>query len=176
MKPAEFDLIRRPRADRVSAKRAGRRRAVVNGDQMKIVVPLDLSETASKAIQHAADIAAGLGDEVVLVVVNGSRLRADVEVKELAESEHTNIADLIEAFLKSSAAGIDGVPVSYTTLGGVDAAESLIDYVAADDIRMIVMATHGRTGLDKWRMGSVTERVVRHSTAPVLVVPTRRPG
>lgn len=143
---------------------------------MKIVVPLDLSETASKAIQHAADIAAGLGDEVVLVVVNGSRLRADVEVKELAESEHTNIADLIEAFLKSSAAGIDGVPVSYTTLGGVDAAESLIDYVAADDIRMIVMATHGRTGLDKWRMGSVTERVVRHSTAPVLVVPTRRPG
>jgi nucleotide-binding universal stress UspA family protein len=143
---------------------------------MKIVVPLDLSETSSKAIRHAADIAAGLGDEVVLVVVNGSRLRADVEVKELAESEHTDIADLIEAYLKSSAADIEGVPVSYATLGGVDAAESLIEFVAGDDIRMIVMATHGRTGLDKWRMGSVTERVVRHSTAPVLVVPTRRPS
>lgn len=141
---------------------------------MKIVVPLDLSETSSKAIEHAADIAAGLGDEIVLVTVNGSRLRADIEVQELAESEHTDIADLIEAQLKSSAAEIEGVPVSYSMLGGTNAAESLIDYAAGDDIRMIVMATHGRTGIDKWRMGSVTERVVRHSTAPVLVVPTRR--
>lgn len=143
---------------------------------MQIVVPLDLSETSSKAIQHAVDIAAGTGDELMLVTVNGSRLRADVEVKELAESEHTEIADLIEAYLKSRAAGIERVPVSYETLGGTNAAESLIDYAKRDDIRMIVMATHGRTGLDKWRLGSVTERVVRHSVAPVLVVPTRKPS
>lgn len=143
---------------------------------MKVVVPLDLSETSSKAVRHAVDIAAGIGDEVVLVTVNGSRLRADVEVKELAESEHTDVADLIEAYLKSHAAAIEGVPVSYTTLGGSSAAESLIDYAARDDVRMIVMATHGRTGVDKWRLGSVTERVVRHSTAPVLVVPTRNPS
>jgi len=140
---------------------------------MKIVVPLDLSATSNRAIEHATAVAAGLGDEILLVTVNGSRLRADVEVQELAESEHTDVADLIEAYLKSSAADIEGVPVSYTMLGGTNAAEALVDYSRNDDVRMIVMATHGRTGFDKWRMGSVTERVVRHSISPVLVVPTR---
>lgn len=141
---------------------------------MKIVVTLDLSEIASQAIQPAVDIARGLGDEIMLVTVNGARLRGDIQIQSAAASEEVDIPEMIEAFLKSTAAGIEGVPVTYTTLGGNNAAESLIDYVRDESIRMIVMATHGRSGLDRWRMGSVAERVVRHSEVPVLVVPTRK--
>ncbi len=143
---------------------------------MKILVPLDLSETSAKAIGPATDIARGLGDELVLVTVNGSRLRADIEVQSVASAEHVEVPEMVEAYLKSRAAEIENVEVSYTTLSGEGAAEALVDYSDGDDIRMIVMATHGRSGLDRWRMGSVTERVVRYSTAPVLVVPTRGPG
>lgn len=140
---------------------------------MKVVVPLDMSDISEKAIDHAADVARGLGDELVLVTVNGSKLRADLAVQEFAESEGVPVPEMIEAYLRSTSEEIEGVNVSYTTLSGVGAAEALIDFSATDDIRMIVMATHGRSGIDKWRMGSVTERVVRHSSAPVLVVPTR---
>jgi nucleotide-binding universal stress UspA family protein len=140
---------------------------------MKIVVPLDMSETAAKAIAPAMDIARGVGDEIVLVTVNGSRLRADIDIQRAAFSEGVELPDMIEAYLKSKAAEIEGVEVSTMTLPGEAAAESLIDYSGDGEIRMIVMATHGRSGLHRWRMGSVAERVVRHSAAPVLVIPTR---
>lgn len=141
---------------------------------MRIVVPLDLSDTSARALAPAVDIARALGDELVLVTVNGSRLRADLSIKELAASEHVDIPDLIEAYLKSRAAEIKGVDVSYDMLAGEGADTTLIDYSKTDGIRMIVMATHGRSGLDRWRMGSVTDRVVRHASSPVLVIPTRR--
>lgn len=142
---------------------------------MKIVVPLDMSGTSEKAIEPAVDIARGLGDQIVLVTVNGPRLRADIQIQRLATSEGVDIADMIEAYLKSKSAEIEGVDVSFDSPRGEGAAEALIDYSAASDIRMIVMATHGRSGVDRWRLGSITERVVRHSLAPVLVVPTRKP-
>lgn len=140
---------------------------------MRIVVPLDLSGTSAAAVGPAVDIARALGDELVLVTVNGSRLRADLSIQQAAQAEHVEVPDMIEAHLKSTAAGIDGVEVSTNMLPGDAAAEALVDYSRGPDIRMIVMATHGRSGLDKWRLGSVTERVVRHSVAPVLVIPTR---
>lgn len=140
---------------------------------MKIVVPLDLSDVSARAIEPAVDIARGLGDELVLVTVNGSRLRSDLQIRALAESEHAEIPDMIEAYLKSRMAEIDEVEVSTDMLHGEGAAEALVDLSSDQDIRMIVMATHGRSGLERWRMGSVTERVVRHSEAPVLVIPTR---
>lgn len=143
---------------------------------MKIVVPLDMSTTSEKAIEPALDIARGLGDELVLVTVNGPRLRGDIHVQKVASSEHVDVADMIEAYLKSKAAEMDGVDVSFAGLRGEGAAEALIDYSASPDIRMIVMATHGRSGVDRWRLGSITERVVQHSAAPVLVIPTRRPA
>lgn len=142
---------------------------------MKIVVPLDMSETAARAVEPAVDIARGTGDEIVLVTVNGARLRADVDIQHAASSEGVEIPEMIEAYLKSTAAGIGGIEVSVETLAGDGAAESLVDYSDGEDIRMIVMATHGRSGFDRWRLGSVTDRVVRHSHAPVLVVPTRAP-
>lgn len=140
---------------------------------MKIVVPLDLSDVSARAIEPAVEIARGVGDQLVLVTVNGSRLRSDDEIRALAEAEHVEIADMIEAYLKSRAAEIADIDVSFDMLSGDGAAEALVDLSHDEDIRMIVIATHGRSGLERWRLGSVTERVVRHSEAPVLVIPTR---
>jgi nucleotide-binding universal stress UspA family protein len=139
---------------------------------MLIVVPLDLSEGASRAIAPAADIARGLDDQLLLVSVGGSRLRNDLRA--LSESEHIEVADLIEQYLRSTAQEIEGTHVDFRVIPGETAAGALVDFVAdQDDVRMIVMATHGRTGMERWRLGNVTEKVVRHATVPVLVVPTR---
>lgn len=48
--------------------------------------------------------------------------------------------------------------------------EKILEYVSEHDIDMVVMGTHGRTGLDRALMGSVAERVVRRSPVPVLTV------
>lgn len=140
---------------------------------MKIVVPLDLSEVASRAIEPAADIARGLRDEVLLVTVAGARLRNDL--RSTAESEGVEVVDMIEGYLESTASEMGDLDVTYQLISGDTAAGGLVDFAAGDDdIRMLVMATHGRTGFERWRLGNVTEKVVRHATVPVLVVPTRQ--
>lgn len=139
---------------------------------MKIVVPLDLSEVSSKAIEPAADIARGVGDQILLVTVVGARLRNDL--RSLAESEGTEVPDLVQQYLESTASELGGLEVSYRVIPGETAAGALVDFSESEeDVRMIVMATHGRTGVERWRLGNVTEKVVRHSTVPVMVIPTR---
>ena len=141
---------------------------------MKIVVPLDMSDTANRAISLGADIAKGLGDDLLLVTVTGQRLMSDLAP--LARSEGAGVPEIIESFLQSSLADLeDDVSADYRVIPGENAPESLVDFVAANrDVRMIVMATHGRTGIEKWRLGNVTEKVVRHSSVPVTVVPKPR--
>lgn len=139
---------------------------------MKIVVPLDLSEVAARAIGPAAEIARGVGDELLLVTVSGSRLRNDL--REMSESEGTDVPELVQQYLESTAAELSDIDVSCRVIKGETAAGALVDFAEdQDDLRMMVMATHGRTGFERWRLGNVTEKVVRHSSVPVMVVPTR---
>lgn len=142
---------------------------------MRIVVPLDLSEVAEKAIQPASDIARGVGDELLLVTVSGSRIRSDL--RDLSESEGVEIPELIQQYLESTAAEFGDIEVSCRVIKGETAAGALVDFAEEhDDLRMLVMATHGRTGVERWRLGNVTEKVVRHSSVPVLVIPARTNG
>lgn len=140
---------------------------------MKIVVPLDLSDVAAKAIRPAKLLAKGLGDELMLVTVSGLRIRSDLQ--EQARSEQIGVPELIESYLRSVASDVDGIEADYSLISGDDAAEALVAYGDKEDVRMIVMATHGRSGFERWRLGSIAERVVRHSPVPVTVIPTRAP-
>jgi nucleotide-binding universal stress UspA family protein len=138
---------------------------------VKIIVPLDLSDTAARAIDPATEIAKGLDDELLFVTVAGARLRT--ELHDIAEAEHASVPDIIEAHLKGVIADVAGIRAEHRMLGGDNAAEALIGFAQGPDIRMIVMATHGRSGVARWRLGSVAERVLRHADVPVMVVPTR---
>jgi nucleotide-binding universal stress UspA family protein len=53
-------------------------------------------------------------------------------------------------------------------------AESLVDFVEANGIEMIIIATHGRSGVSRWVRGSIADRILRASRVPVLMV--RAPG
>jgi nucleotide-binding universal stress UspA family protein len=139
---------------------------------MKVVVPLDLSEVGAAAVAPAVDIARGVGDDLLLVTVLSRRLQADLA--ELAETQNTTVPDMIEAYLKGVAATAGDVPTEHTVITGDEAADALIRFAEDETIRMVVIATHGRSGVERWRLGSVTERVVRHSEVPVLVVPARK--
>lgn len=136
---------------------------------MKIVVPLDLSDVAARAIGPAKIFAKALGDELMLITVSGLRIRADLLAQ--ASSEQVEVPELIESYLRSVAADLDGIPADYSLISGDDAAEALVDFAGGEGVRMVVMATHGRSGFERWKLGSITERVVRHSPVPVTVIP-----
>ncbi|MFD1571734.1 universal stress protein [Halorubrum laminariae] len=135
----------------------------------EILVPTDGSSASDAAIEHALDLAARYDARVhALYVVDGSAyssLEAGAElVVEALEEEGTEATDRI-----SDAAAEAGVDCETTVTTGT-AYQSIRDYVESNDIDMIVMGTHGRKGLDRYLLGSVTERVVRTADVPVLTV------
>lgn len=136
---------------------------------MKIMVPLDTSDLSASAIPQAEQLAAALGAELLLVTVLEPRVQASLV--EFAEIERTRFVEVVEDHLQGVAAAIGGVPVTTETLTADDAATALLDRADRGDVDMVVIASHGRSAMQRWMMGSVSERVVRGSTVPVLVVP-----
>jgi nucleotide-binding universal stress UspA family protein len=148
-----------------------------------IIVPLDGSEVAERVLPAVAELANRLKLEVVLVRVvkhvytappeailpvfgaNIPNLKRLWEEARLAAEQY--LADKVEDLR-----GRGVVNVASTALvGGADgAAAEIIDLANHTPPNIVVMSTHGESGLARWVIGSVTQRVVRHSTGPVLVI------
>jgi nucleotide-binding universal stress UspA family protein len=135
----------------------------------QILVPTDGSPASDAAIEHAIDLADRYAATLhALYVVDGaaySTLEAGAEiVVDALESEGKEATRRV-----ADAAEDTGVDCETTVTSGT-AYRSIRDYVDGHAIDMIVMGTHGRKGLDRYLLGSVTERVVRTSDVPVLTV------
>ena len=86
------------------------------------------------------------------------------------ESEHNAEAtDYVYSFAKRLSQ--EGLSVKGMTLNG-KADEQIIDYAEKNHFDLIIMASHGKSGITRWAMGSVADRVMRNSRVPVLLVPT----
>jgi len=134
-----------------------------------ILVPTDGSPAADSAIEHAVNVAERYDATIhALYVVDDSAyatLDAGSEtVVEALESEGEEAVGRIATAARN--AGIDAV----TTVTTGVAYRTILDHVANDGIDLVAMGTHGRRGLDRYLLGSVTERVVRTSDVPVLAV------
>lgn len=135
----------------------------------EILVPTDGSDAATRALDHALDIAGQYDARIhALYVVDAnaySTLEAGTDVVISALEEEGNEA--IDAVAdRAAAAGVE--TVTEVTTGTVH--RTIIEYAADHDIDLIVMGTHGRRGLDRYLLGSVTEKVVRASDVPVLTI------
>lgn len=136
-----------------------------------ILVPTDGSDVATRAGEHAVELASKHDATVhVLYVadVRMSPISSDMDeaaVRELvAESDEQPTADVVAMAERA------GVPVVETLQIGVPH-ECIEDYVVEEGVDLVVMGTHGRTGIERVALGSVAERVVRTSPTPVLTVP-----
>jgi len=137
----------------------------------RILVPTDGSDPASAATDHALTIADRFDATVhglYVVDVDGIAHEApglglDALRGALREEGESAVAAVSEA------AEDRGVDVRESVVEGV-AEDAIVDYAADEDIALIVMGTHGRRGLDRYLVGSVTERVVRRTEVPTLVV------
>lgn len=134
----------------------------------KIMVPLDGSHLAEQALEPAADVARRRDGQLYLVrafeptVVPPAALGfVDREALHREEREH------IESYLNRHKRS--DVTCHTVVLEGAGA-DPLLKFADDNDIELIVMTSHGHTGLEHWLFGSVAERVVRYASCPVLTI------
>ncbi|NHN61385.1 MULTISPECIES: universal stress protein [Halorussus] len=136
-----------------------------------ILVPVDGSEQSSRALDHAVGHAETYDAAVhLLFVVDVASLPAEVDAAPVAERLDTYGERIVAgAADRVGAADVDRIETA--VVPGVPH-QAILDYADDNDVDLVVMGTHGRTGLDRYLLGSVTERVVRRSPVPVLAVRT----
>ncbi|AUV81776.1 universal stress protein [Salinigranum rubrum] len=134
-----------------------------------ILVPTDGSDAGDRAVEHAIELATAFDATVhALYVIDAalySSLEAGVDAVITAlESEGQAAVDDVAD--RCAGAGID--VQTAVVVGTVH--RSIRSYVDENDIDLVVMGTHGRQGIERFLLGSVTERTVRTSQVPVLTV------
>lgn len=139
-----------------------------------ILVPLDGSLLAERTLPVAARIARSHNATVTLVrvvytqpEVSAYMIPAVIPNGELAEREEQEARDYLSAIAASQV--LRGVEVK--TLVGIGVpAQVILDTVKAARADGVIICSHGRTGLTRWVLGSVAQAIVRHSSAPVLLL------
>jgi nucleotide-binding universal stress UspA family protein len=141
----------------------------------KILVPLDGSDLAEKVLPHVTDLAKDSGAEITLVTVvelslgvAGSKLEAFPQA--VAERKAALWAEAMGYLERAQRALRErGVMAKGIVLEG-DVASQLIAYAEKQGFDLIAMATHGRSGIDRFVMGSIAEKVLRSTIKPVLLI------
>ncbi|HEX7901854.1 MAG TPA: universal stress protein [Planctomycetota bacterium] len=133
----------------------------------RILVPVDGSKTSLRVIPAAAAFAALFQAEVAVLSVDVPvPVAVGVEAPPpptAGDSAREEAARAVERFREK------GVEARALTAVG-DPAARILDTAAETGADLIAMATHGWTGLTRWMLGSVTEKVLRHATLPMLIV------
>ena len=134
-----------------------------------ILLPTDGSGPSDAARDHAISLASTYDADLHVVyavdddTLRSARIDSDVVVAGFEEEGKRLVEEV------AAAAEAAGVSCETTVIHG-SPAEVITDYAAEHDIDLVVMGTHGRHGVQRILLGSVTERVVRTSTVPVLTV------
>ena len=137
----------------------------------RILIPLDGSKTAEKVLPYARFLAGNLKLPVELLAV--------VDIVEIAthiSADRARYLDtMIEDSVRNSEQYLRGIARTFPsgtkcTVEKGKAEQIIIETAAADKGRLITMATHGRSGINRWLLGSIAEKVLRGATNPLLLV------
>ncbi|GAB3670509.1 universal stress protein [Halopiger thermotolerans] len=135
-----------------------------------ILVPVDGSECADVAVDYAADLARRYDATVYVATVIDVRFVSAAPQYDNLRSEANALVDSVANRLEASGVATTSVVRTSKPYQGV---LMVAEEYGAD---LIVMGTHGRTGVDRYLLGSVTERVLRRSDVPVLTVRNHEEG
>jgi len=140
----------------------------------RILCPIDFSDSADHALRYASALAETFGAELTLLHVVApivAALPGETALPDALLADVEELADACRERLEKTVGQLtaNGLSVQHKVLNGVPFIE-IIRYARDAEMDLIVMGTHGRTGLGHLLIGSVAERVVRKSPCPVLTV------
>jgi len=135
----------------------------------RILAPTDFSEISARGVRYACQLAKDVGAEVIIFNVV---LLDETNVVNKQEVERHK--SRLDEFIAEKIAGA-GADLKIRSV--VDAGQpfgAIIDCAEKESIDLIVMSSHGRSGLSRMMIGSVTDRTLRGASCPVLVVPLEK--
>ena len=141
----------------------------------QILVPTDFSENAQHAVEYAIDLAKHCSAKLHLLhtPVIPTYLLMDLSYSPGPEAVTRILNDAQDA-LDAQAKAIAGAGVEhFTAIREGTVHEVIRDYAKEHDVDLVIVGTHGRTGVSKLMYGSVTERVIKTVHTPIIVVPPR---
>jgi nucleotide-binding universal stress UspA family protein len=159
------------RTKKKSTKREG------NATFRRLLVPVDFSDSSAHALSHAVELAAESGGSLLIVHV----VPADYgwlgigrdDLRELDSSLQQQAADRLRSFTDESL-GRNVAADLEVRLGRP--AEEIVRAASESKCDAIVLSTRGVTGLDRYFIGSVADRVARLAPCPVFLIPPERPA
>ncbi|MBL6955536.1 MAG: universal stress protein [Chlorobium phaeobacteroides] len=136
----------------------------------RILCPVDFSEASRNAVRYAHEFAKGMGSSLVLLnVVEPRPMAVDMSLSYVPLEEDLEKAarEDLEEIIKTERE--QGVEVEAEVEIGTPS-EVIISKSRERDVNLIILGSHGKTGLSRLLMGSVAESVVRKAACPVLIV------
>jgi nucleotide-binding universal stress UspA family protein len=142
----------------------------------RLLIPLDGSDLSKQALPAAEELASRLEAGIILFQManmiltydNGTEGEAYIDYAKFDDIEKKRVnAEMtaLETDLKKRGLFATGVVTS-----GFDAASEIIEMCQKSDIDLIIMSTHGRSGVSRWVFGNIAEKVLRHGQTPVLLI------
>jgi nucleotide-binding universal stress UspA family protein len=146
----------------------------------KILIAVDASDYSQKAVQYGMDLARQLKSEVALIHVDEFPIMANVGgdpimgdqmiiMPELVEIQKDSANHLLEQMVSEYGKGLTVTKI----LKSGDIKSEILETAKSWEASIIIVGTHGRTGLDHFLLGSMAESITRHSECPVLIVPNK---
>jgi nucleotide-binding universal stress UspA family protein len=140
----------------------------------KVLFTTDFSWSAQQALHHALFIAKQYKAELHLLNVIQTHQHDMIEPMELtggAEKVYTQLSDNAAERLRELVEYEEnGVAIFPKAVCGISIVESILGYITEHDIDIVVMATHGRHGVNRWIMGSISEKIVRLAPCSVITI------
>jgi nucleotide-binding universal stress UspA family protein len=143
----------------------------------KILAPLDSSKLSELSLEHVKKVALATdGPEVVFLIVLEPVSFLTYASTRLGEDEARNLEKKsrvhAQKYVNRIAARLkkEGINAQGEVVWGRPADE-ILQYIEKHKIDLVIMSTHGRSGIPRWAMGSVADKVIRSSPIPVLIIP-----
>lgn len=134
----------------------------------EILVPTDGSDASLDAVDEAAELAVEQGAQLHVLYVLDLAMLANADSPTVIDSmEQSGETAVDRAVERARAAGVDSIE---RVVHRGTPYRAILEYIDEKSIDLVVMGTHGRTGLNRLLLGSVTEKLVRLSPVPVLTV------
>ena len=136
----------------------------------RVLAPVDFSDASEAAVRHAREVALTYGAEIDLLHVVEEPFYPSAYGYDPSTFPTAEVLDNVEAQLGDMARDMVGYEHAMVEARTGDPAREILAYTEEKAVDLIVIATHGRTGLDRVLMGSVAERVLRRAPTPVFIV------
>ncbi len=154
------------RSRRISKMEAEEKSALLN-----IITPLDGSNIGETALPQVEVLATATGASINLLQVIASPADVEAKFNSNAKKQTTDLHASGEEYLKNIAEGLNkkGITTKYEVING-DPANVIVDLAGQRKDSIIAMSTHGRSGIARWVLGSVADKVLRASDTPIWLV------